>query len=104
VDRRKISEREAVDQARGKGTGLDFTAERARTKEARTSLCVCGRVLSVGLEVPVRRDESAYASAVAPGISKTGVQVPLAIEMRPRAEPAYQQRTGRLCCRRSAEE
>ena len=106
MDRRQIAEREAVNETGCEGASFYVPANcvRARTQEARGTRGLRRRIRTVSLEIPVRRDESAHASTVTPGTSETGVQVPLAIEVRPRAEPAYQQRTGRLCCRRSAEE
>ena len=106
VEGREVRDREAIHQARRERARLHIAGNSVarRAEEAVADLRPRGRVRPVSLEVPVGRDESANPSAVTPGLSETGIQVPLAIEVRPRAEPSYQQRTGRLCCRRSAEE
>ena len=77
VNRRHIPQREAVDKARCERACLDIDVARFRLGRS---------VPTVTFDVPVRRDEGAEPAPIAVRISEVATQVPLAIEMRPRAE------------------
>src|SRR5256714_7791710 len=104
VNRRQIAEWAAVHKTRGDGARLHVSAWNANTLVIRDGRSLSRCVLAISLDVPVRRDERANAATIANGVSETRVHTPVAIEVRPLDEASYQQRTGRLCCRRSAEE
>src|SRR5205085_10648500 len=104
VNRRHVAEGETVHQAGSERARLHVAPKSAGSQEASAALRLRRRVPTISLDVPIRRNERTNSTTVSPRITEAGVQIPFAIVVRPRAEPSYQQRTGRLCRRRSAEE
>src|SRR5688500_1252639 len=95
VERGHVAKREVVHETRRDRRVLLF-----RRAFSASDRCVH----PVSFEIQLRRDESANAPTITESVKLEVVFAALIVEIRVLPEAAYQQRSWRLCCRRSAEE